>query len=129
MRARPMSVFPSGRSPMVERCARPAVSPAQACAGTPRAGPIGRFRAPFQSAGRGSILLLSVCGWFAGQASAEPDGGTLALVGATVVDVSGFGRSAADLHDSVILVRGATIAAVGPRGAVALPPGAHPVDV
>jgi hypothetical protein len=70
-----------------------------------------------------------VCGWFAGQASAEPDGGTLALVGATVVDVSGFGRSAADLHDSVILVRGATIAAVGPRGAVALPPGAHPVDV
>jgi len=59
-------------------------------------------------------------------APAEPP--PLALVGGTVVDVSDFGRSADDLPDAVVLVRGDRIAAVGRRGEVTVPPDARVID-
>ena len=54
---------------------------------------------------------------------------TRALVGATVIDVSNGGRSSADLPDTVILLRGAQIVAVGRRGSVEIPADAQIVDV
>ncbi|HTK29043.1 MAG TPA: amidohydrolase family protein [Vicinamibacterales bacterium] len=49
----------------------------------------------------------------------------LAFVGATVVD----GTGAPPIRDAVVVVQDGRIAAVGPRSAVAIPPGAERVDV
>ncbi len=51
--------------------------------------------------------------------------GTLALVGATLID--GTGRP--PVPDAVVVVRDGRIAAAGPRGSVAVPAGARVVDV
>ena len=48
-----------------------------------------------------------------------------ALVGATLID--GTGRPA--VSDATVLIDGSTIQAVGPRGAVEIPPGAEEVDL
>jgi imidazolonepropionase-like amidohydrolase/Tol biopolymer transport system component len=59
--------------------------------------------------------------------AADKPAATLALVGARVVTMA-----AADggiLDDAVVLVSGDRIAAVGPRAAVAIPPGAQVIDV
>jgi len=53
----------------------------------------------------------------------------LALVGATVVDVGNFGETTADLADATVLIHDQLIAAVGPRSAIVIPPGAQVVDV
>jgi hypothetical protein len=53
----------------------------------------------------------------------------LALAGGTVVNVSRFGQSTQDIRDSVVLIRGGTIAAVGARGKLSIPPGARVIDV
>jgi hypothetical protein len=53
----------------------------------------------------------------------------VALVGGTVLDVSGFGTSAHDLSGAVVLVRGGKIAAVGARGRISIPKDARIVDV
>jgi len=56
-------------------------------------------------------------------------GESLALVGATVIDVADGGRSPHDLEDAVVLVEDGTITAVGPRAAVAIPADAMRLDV
>jgi len=46
---------------------------------------------------------------------------TLAIVGATVIDVSEFGSSDADLVDAVVVIEGQTVTAVGARSEVTIP--------
>jgi DNA-directed RNA polymerase subunit K/omega len=66
-------------------------------------------------------------------AAAAQDPGTkpraLVLAGGTLVDVSGFGDSPADVKDSVIVIHGGQIVAAGPRAEVKIPAGAEVVDV
>ena len=56
--------------------------------------------------------------------SAQAPAGRTAIVGATVID----GNGGAPIADAVIVVDGARIAAVGPRGAIAIPAGADQID-
>ncbi len=53
---------------------------------------------------------------------------TLALVGGTVIDVSGWGHSANDLPNAVVLIRNGEIVAVGTQASLAVPKGATVVD-
>ena len=53
---------------------------------------------------------------------------TLAVVGATVIDVSDFGRNAADLANAVVVIENGTIRAVGPRSEVEIPSDARVID-
>jgi len=75
---------------------------------------------------RPALLVLVLA---AGAAFAHGEPAALALVGGTVVDVSDLGRSPRDLPDTVVLVRGDRIAAVGRRGEVAVPRDARVIDV
>src|SRR5262247_3699644 len=52
----------------------------------------------------------------------------IALVGGTLLDVSNFGNSARDTPDSVVLLRGGRIVAVGPRARISVPESAERVD-
>jgi hypothetical protein len=52
----------------------------------------------------------------------------LALVGGTVIDVSNWGRSAEDMSNTTVIVRGNRIAEVGPRITVPIPKGARVID-
>lgn len=75
------------------------------------------------------LRFLSFLAWllltFPGGAAARD----LVLAGGTLVDVSGFGNSTADIKDSVVLIREGRIAAAGPRSEVKIPAGAQVVDV
>ncbi len=53
-----------------------------------------------------------------------PSNNLIAIVGATLID----GRGGPVIADSVVLIRGEHIAAVGKRGSVSIPPGAETVD-
>jgi imidazolonepropionase-like amidohydrolase len=59
------------------------------------------------------------------QVARPPATTTIAIVGATLID----GRRGPAIPDSVVVVRGEIIAAVGTRGSVKIPPGAEIVDV
>lgn len=52
----------------------------------------------------------------------------LALVGGTVVDVTNWGRSARDLHDSIVVIDQGKIVAVGARADLPIPPNARVID-
>src|SRR3954464_5129672 len=52
----------------------------------------------------------------------------IALVGGTVVDVSAFGTSTADIRDSSVIVQNGRITAVGPRRSTTIPRGAQVID-
>jgi imidazolonepropionase-like amidohydrolase len=54
---------------------------------------------------------------------------TLVLAGGTVIDVSSFGSSQADIKDSVIVLRDGQIVAAGPRKDVKIPAGARVIDI
>src|ERR1700755_216810 len=69
-----------------------------------------------------TIALLSAAG-FVGAAQAQ--GPTITIQGATLID--GTGR--APIEDSVIVIEGNRFKAIGRRGEVAIPPGAHIIDV
>ncbi len=53
----------------------------------------------------------------------------VALVGGTVIDVSDFGKSDKDIIDSVVLVDGDRIIAVGKRGVLKIPEDARVIDI
>src|SRR5262245_31347649 len=74
-----------------------------------------------------TLLLLSASGCQSARVATpdSTDQRIIALLGATVLD----GTDAPPLRDGVIVVEGARIRAVGPRSAVAVPPGARAVDV
>ena len=67
-----------------------------------------------------SALLLPV------QSNAESD--DIAVVGATLVDVSHFGSSERDRPDSVVVIRHGVISVVGDRATTRLPAGIRVVD-
>src|SRR3954453_15278107 len=58
------------------------------------------------------------------QIAAPPETSVIAIVGATLID----GRGGPAVPDSVVLVRGARIAAVGKRTSIRIPSGAEVVD-
>src|SRR6185369_17224241 len=58
------------------------------------------------------------------QIAAPPETSMIAIVGATLID----GRGGPAVPDSVVLVRGAQITAVGKRTSIGIPPGAEVVD-
>jgi len=53
---------------------------------------------------------------------------TTAIVGGTLIDLTGFGHSTNDLPDAIILVEGDKIAAVGPARSVEIPKGARIIN-
>jgi hypothetical protein len=53
---------------------------------------------------------------------------TLVLAGGTLVDVTGWGHSARDLQDAVVIVRDGRITDVGAAGTVVIPKGARVID-
>jgi hypothetical protein len=61
-------------------------------------------------------------------ATAAGDSAITALRGATLLDLSGFGRSTHDIVDSVVLLQGDRIIAAGAAVDVDIPAGAHVVD-
>jgi hypothetical protein len=54
---------------------------------------------------------------------------TMVLAGGTIVDVSNFGSSEADVKDSIVVIREGRIVAAGPRSEVKIPDGARVVDI
>lgn len=74
-------------------------------------------------------FLLAFAGWLVGGVLALAQGAApLALTGGTVVDVSKWGHSAADLHDAVVIVENGKIVAVGPAASIPVPKGARVID-
>src|ERR1700756_2451851 len=74
-------------------------------------------------------FLLALAGWFVSgvvawtQSVAPP-----VLTGGTVIDVSNWGRSAADLPNAVVIVQNGKITDVGPVSTIAIPKGARVID-
>ena len=56
-------------------------------------------------------------------------GQPLVLVGGTIIDTSDFGRSEADIEDSVVIIRSNKIAAAGSRKSIEIPAGAKVLDI
>ena len=52
----------------------------------------------------------------------------IAIVGATLVDVSGYGRSTNDIEDSVVVIEAGKIVAAGSAALIAVPSGATRID-
>jgi imidazolonepropionase-like amidohydrolase len=73
-----------------------------------------------------SVAMLALgAGLLRPDSAAQAPGPVTALVGATVID----GNGGPPIADAVLVIDGARIAAVGPRGATAIPAGARQVDV
>ena len=78
------------------------------------------------------VLFLAGCAVVAPSArpQAEPAASPVPLVltGGTVIDVTDWGRSAHDLPNSVVIIRGGSITDVGQAGQLAIPKGARVID-
>jgi hypothetical protein len=59
-------------------------------------------------------------------ATTQPE--KIVIVGATLIDVSGYGRSTNDIANAVVVIEGGKITAVGPASTVAIPPDAKRID-
>jgi hypothetical protein len=66
-----------------------------------------------------ALLILLLSALLHAQAPSTPK--PIALVGATVIDVTNFGHNTNDLHDSVVILRGNKIDRVGPRASTPIP--------
>jgi hypothetical protein len=53
---------------------------------------------------------------------ASPRPGKIAIIGATLVDVSDYGHSTNDIANAVVVIDAAKITAAGPAATVAIPP-------
>jgi hypothetical protein len=77
------------------------------------------------------MIVLALCR--SGRAAADDaiaanNDSTIAIVGGTIIDVSHFGTSQLDRPESIVLIRGDRIIAVGDADAVAVPAGATRID-
>jgi hypothetical protein len=52
----------------------------------------------------------------------------IAIVGATLIDVSGYGRSTNDIENSMVLIEEGRIVAIGSAAQIAIPPGVTRID-
>jgi hypothetical protein len=79
---------------------------------------------------RSSIIAIIVVALVATVVSqtATPQPEKIAIVGATLIDVSGYGRSTNDFANAVVVIEGGKITAVGPASTVAIPPDAKRID-
>ena len=75
-----------------------------------------------------ALLLVLPVLLAAGYTSSAQVSRPLVLEGGTLLDLSHFGASTRDIRDAVVVIRGDTIAAAGPRGAIAIPPDAQVID-
>jgi hypothetical protein len=74
-------------------------------------------------------FLLAFAAWFLGGLLAWPQASVpLALTGATVVDLTDWGRSARDLPNAVVIVQNGKITDVGPAASIPIPKGARILD-
>lgn len=74
------------------------------------------------------FLLLLLVGWLCCAHAARPQSAPLVLSGGTVVDVTNWGRSAADLTNAVVVVQNGRITAVGSAATVQIPNNARVID-
>ncbi len=73
-----------------------------------------------------AVFVLGLCLVFLSPIAGLAE--TLAIVGATVIDVGDFGSSDSDLSNAVVVVEDGTITAVGPRSEVEIPADARVID-
>ncbi|RKZ12848.1 hypothetical protein DRQ53_14225, partial [bacterium] len=71
-----------------------------------------------------SILLALLITWLPASVAAE----TLVIRNATIIDVSNYGESEADIPDAIIVLRDDKIIAAGPASEVDIPDGARIID-
>lgn len=74
------------------------------------------------------LFLLWAVGLILGAPLVQSQPAPLVLSGGTVVDVTNWGHSAADLNDAVVVIENGHISTVGPRASVQLPKGARVID-
>lgn len=79
---------------------------------------------------RSSIIAIIVAALAATAVSqtATPQPEKIAIVGATLIDVSGYGRSTNDIVNAVVVIDGGKITAVGPASTAPIPPDAKRID-
>ena len=73
------------------------------------------------------VLTLLLLAFLMGSIQEKP-AHAIALIGATVVDVSAFGTSTRDIRDAVVVVEDGRITGVGPRRSTVIPRGAEAID-
>lgn len=81
--------------------------------------------------GAGGSVLAALLAWPQSPPAEAPNSQAptpLVLAGGTVVDVTGWGRSANDLQDAVVIVRDGLITQVGSRSALPIPKDARVID-
>ncbi|MFP5234962.1 MAG: amidohydrolase family protein [Acidobacteriota bacterium] len=74
------------------------------------------------------IFLLLLVGCLCCARAARPQAAPLVLSGGTVVDLTNWGRSAADLANAIVIVQNGRIVEVGPAGTVEIPKTARVID-
>lgn len=74
------------------------------------------------------IFLPGLLALLLGSVPARPQSVPLVLSGGTVVDVTNWGHSAADLSDAVVVMQNGRITDVGPRATVQIPKNARTLD-
>lgn len=74
------------------------------------------------------ILLLLVVGYLCCARAAQAQSAPLVLAGGTVVDVTNWGRSAADLANAIVIVQNGRIVDVGSAATVQIPKNARVID-
>jgi hypothetical protein len=79
---------------------------------------------------RSSMIAIIVAALAATAVSqtATPQPEKIAIVGATLIDVSGYGRSTNDIVNAVVVIDGGKITAVGPASTAPIPPDAKRID-
>jgi hypothetical protein len=74
-------------------------------------------------------FLLALAGWFLGGLLAwAQTPAPLVLTGGTVIDLTNWGHSAADLPSAVVIIQNGKIEEVGPAASVQVPKGARVID-
>jgi imidazolonepropionase-like amidohydrolase len=68
-------------------------------------------------------IAVAVLAALAMTQTAMPQREKIAIVGATLIDVGGYGRSTNDVGDSVVLIDEGKIVAAGPASQIAIPSG------
>src|SRR5579872_482139 len=74
------------------------------------------------------LIAAATPGWSQPPQTNPPLSAPLALTGGTLIDVTNWGHSARDLHDSIVIVDQGKIVSVGARADVPIPPNARVID-